>query len=731
MSAKKHLDFRNSKLSLPHLLCINIPMALHSYLPRSRRASITGLLLSTILSLHAAPRAFVRVNQVGYQPTETKRAVVLSTTSLTGTFSVVSNGITVFSASIPSTNAGSWSSTYPDTYLLDFTSVTNSGLYTIQVASSLNATSPVLSIATSPALYRPLLTNALFYYQSSRDGPNVIANVISRKPSHTNDEQAITYLPPVYNANDNLVGGLTNTGGPIDASGGWFDAGDYIKLIQTTSYVEGMMHVAVRDYPNLLSAGVDFRAEVRFGLDWLLKMWDQTNHVLYYAVAIGDGNGNTILGDHDFWRLPEADDALNVTKISDNYYVKFRPAFRAGTNNAIISPNLAGRMSATFALASQVYRATDPAFADSCLLRAQTIFGLAATNWVTTQSNLLTAPPWDFYPEDVWKDDLEWGAAELYFATAGTTNLSGLPQTNALYYLTNSAYWAGKYIADGNIDGLNLYDTGMLAHYELHRAMTHAGIASGLAVTKSALTNSINGVLSSAAAQAATDPFGLSQAYNSLDDPVPHVLCYAITANFYKQLTGSTNYDSFAQKQRDWVFGKNPWGTTFIVGAGSTFPHCMQDQIANLAGHFDGTPPQRYGATVDGPNNSLSGNGAFVDNCDVTNFSDFDGKSALYRDGVAFWMTVEPALDYTVPTILLYCQQMGELTPPVLQAPAYSIGGYPQFNLIGSTGFTYIVQGSTDLLNWQSLQTNTIPFSFTDTNAPAFDSRFYRALYGH
>ena len=328
-------------------------------------------------------------------------------------------------------------------------------------------------------------------------------------------------------------------------------------------------------------------------------------------------------------------------------------------------------------------------------------------------------------------DDVEWGAAELYFATGQATNLAGLPHTNALSYLTNSAYWAGQYQSDGNIDGLNLYDTGMLAHYELCHAMMQAGISSGLAVTKATLTNSMNTILSDAATQSGTDPFGLAQSYGALNDPVPHVLCYIITANFYKQLTGSTNYDAFAQKQRDWIFGKNPWGTAFIVGAGSTFPHCMQDQIANLAGHFDGTPPQRYGATVDGPANSLSGNGAFVDNCDVTNFSAFDSKKALYRDGVAYWMTVEPALDYTVPTILLYAQQMGELTPAVLQSPAYPPGGNPQFNVTGSTGFSYIVQSSTDLFNWLPLQTNTLPFSFTDSNVSGFGSRFYRAQLTH
>ena len=41
------------------------------------------------------------------------------------------------------------------------------------------------------------------------------------------------------------------TGGPIDVSGGYFDAGDYLKFVQTTSFVVNLMGVALRDYaPN-------------------------------------------------------------------------------------------------------------------------------------------------------------------------------------------------------------------------------------------------------------------------------------------------------------------------------------------------------------------------------------------------------------------------------------------------------------------------------------------------
>ena len=42
---------------------------------------------------------------------------------------------------------------------------------------------------------------------------------------------------------------------------------------------------------------------------WLLRMWDDRTRTLYYQVGIGEGNDQT-LGDHDIWRLPQADDTL-------------------------------------------------------------------------------------------------------------------------------------------------------------------------------------------------------------------------------------------------------------------------------------------------------------------------------------------------------------------------------------------------------------------------------------
>ena len=52
------------------------------------------------------------------------------------------------------------------------------------------------------------------------------------------------------------------------------------------------------------------------------------------------------------------------------------------------------------------------------------------------------------------------------------------------------------------------------------------------------------------------------------------------------------------------------------------------------------------------------------------------------------------------------------------------------FSVAGQAG-TYIVQGSTDLVHWVTLQTNVSPFNFVDSNANQFPRRFYRTGYLH
>ncbi|HLV97420.1 MAG TPA: glycoside hydrolase family 9 protein [Ktedonobacterales bacterium] len=640
-----------------------------------RRKGVLGLIAAVVFSVavvatllwsqsatFASGSAYVRVNQVGYVTSETKQAILMASGAESGaSFSIIntSTGSTIYHAAIGASQ-GSWSSSFSHTYLLDFSAVKAAGSYAIHVSGPIAAKSPTFNIDTGANLYKHLLSNALFFYQAQHDGPNVNASVMDRQPSHLKDEAAFIYDTPTYDSNDNLVGSLTKIGGPIDVSGGWFDAGDYLKFVQTASYTDAIMLFAARQYPSLFDGGsANFNSEGKYGLDWLQKMWDQTHRILYYQVGIGDGNGASILGDHDFFRLPQADDQLNAKPGDPDYYVEYRPVFRIGPSGSKISPNLAGRLAADFALCYQLYHVSRPAYANKCLLSAETIFDLAKT---TNVGQLTTVAPFDFYPETEWRDDLELGATELYFATALGHLPAGLPHTNPSFYLQKAASWAHAYMTGPNADAdsLNLYDVSGLADYELYQAMAQAGNPGNLAVKPADVLNDLKAQLDNGIAQAKKDPFGLGIAYGQ-GDASPHALGYALEASWYDALAGSSSYRTFGLTQRNWILGDNAWGSSFIVGAGSTFPHCMQHQVANLSGSLDGTPPIVLGATVDGPSASANFQGlGFQDGmraCPASggdSFKAFSGKGARYMDNVIAWPSVEPADDYTALGILVF-----------------------------------------------------------------------------
>ncbi len=53
--------------------------------------------------------------------------------------------------------------------------------------------------------------------------------------------------------------------------------------------------------------------------------------------------------------------------------------------------------------------------------------------------------------------------------------------------------------------------------------------------------------------------------------------------------------------------------------------------------------------------------------------------------------------------------------------------GQIAFDVTGTPGFKYIVEASTDMVNWVPMQTNTAPFAFVDTNLD-WSHQFYRAI---
>ena len=635
-----------------------------SFLSACKRFAIPCVLLAMTLAgawpAPGATTAFVRIDQLGYEAGAHNRAYLMSQISESGAiFRVIAaNGEIRFSSTVGAA-AGTWG--VFTVYALDFT-VRETGKYTIEVTGPVSASSSQFRIDAPAKLYSGALSNALNFYRNEHDGANFIKTPLRSAAGHLNDAHAAVYLSPQFNSDDLILGALQPTGASIDASGGWWDAGDYLKFVQTHSYTVALMLVGIRDFPAQMGSsanGSDFTAEAKFGLEWLLKMWDSSSQTLYYQVGIGtDFNSSPdLLSDHDLWRLPQTDDTIGGTDPALQY-VRNRPVFVAGPAGSKISPNLAGRMAASFAGCFQVYRKSHPTFAQKCLVAAEQIFDLANT---APSGDLLTVAPFDFYGEGEWRDDLELGATELYFAlSAPDCPLpTSLKHTDPIFYLRAAAHWAHGYITGPNDAGdtLNLYDVSGLAHFELFRAIADAGHPANLEVKQGDLVNDLRKELDSSNMLGQADPFGFGFPWDSYDSAT-HGAGLSVTAREYALLTQSDKFEALSRRWSANILGANAWGSSFIVGDGDTFPDCMQHQVANIVGSLDGTPPILAGALVEGPN-SFAATGTLdgMRKCPAgggDRFKQFNGNGAIYKDRVQSYSTVEPAIDLTAASFLMF-----------------------------------------------------------------------------
>ncbi len=603
------------------------------------------------------PPAEIRVDQAGYVVGEKKYAYVMGDSAELedAGFTVVDErGRTALRGALGA-STGEWNDAYDAVRPADLSKLTRPGTYRLRLTGSAQAQSPRFRVASAAELLDPLRADSVRFFRTQRDGRDVAAEETGREPSHLTDESATVYATPAGATSGAESGGtaaaeLKKTAGPVDVSGGWFDAGDYLKFTHTASYAVAEMLTAVRD----TSPVPGLPAEAAHGLDWLDRMWDGSSDTLYAQVGLGSGADGT-RGDHDVWRLPEQDDTLSVRPGDDDYLVKYRPVFRANEPGEPISPNLAGRVAASFALAAQTEAEDDPDAAADWLDKAAAVYAQADTH---PAGRLVTTVPGSFYREDAWQDDLEWAATELARA-AGE-----LGDERQSRWQDEAVGWARAYLRSDTRSTLGLADVSALAHADL---LASDGLDDDVAT---ALKADLVRQLEQGEKRAGQDPFRAGVALTEFD-AVPHAFGLVATAGLYARATGDHRYDAFAARQRGWALGANAWGTSFVIGAGTVYPHCPQHQVANLAMSRTGRGDILRGAVVNGPNkaaaleeapDSLDG----VRSCSAEpaggSWADLDGHGAAYRDDVAAWQTVEPADDFTV-TALLALSLAGEATP--------------------------------------------------------------------
>lgn len=526
------------------------------------------------VNIQAEQEIFIRANQVGFLPGDIKSFVILSSGNIEGRKVEVKNNRTnktVFAGRVPK-NLGEYGN-FKYSYVVDFSKVSGSGEYEIVIDDKES-----LSFSISNSAYNNLAEKLLEFFKVQRCG---YTNPLLHEVCHIADATSI-------------IEGTKVNGKPFDVTGGWHDAGDYVKFLNTTAFASYMLLFSYdfdpvkfgfdKDKNNV----PDILEEAKIGLDWLLRCRYNKNKLI---TQVQD------LRDHDNgWRLPE-NDPLGFD----------RPAF------AGIGKNLIGIYSATLALASRIWKEklNYPDFADKCLDAAESLYTI--NNSVPDVDSSGSG----MYIDKSYEGKLALGAIELYLST---NKINYYKDAQTLADSAGADYW------------WSWGDINSLAHYRL--AKFDARFADYIRKNLTEFNNKKENNLFGKGAE-------LSWGTNNV------LLGISLQNILLKRLTNESTFDTLSVYQRDFVLGRNPWGISFIFNAGKNYSRSFHHQINSIKGKLPG-------GFAAGPASKefLKNYNIQYEKADA--YSKFQTDDVYYRDDRMDYVTNEPTITGNATAIFVF-----------------------------------------------------------------------------
>lgn len=420
--------------------------------------------------------------------------------------------------------------------------------------------------------YRDALAKAVLYYDAQRCGSDVETdNYFSwRKNCHTHD---------------------TSLDHSIDMTGGYHDAGDYLKMGLPQAFVPSTIGFALYEYRSSFDSTKNTAKTLstlkRF-TDYFLKCYQSDTDTFWYHIGLDN--------DHDSWRLPEADTETRTCPDDGN-------AYWADKDHA--ASDICGLTAAALAQMTLNYRSINSTYAEKCLSTAKKIYSLGKKKLGTGRSNELN----DFYNSSGYYDDLSWGALWIYLAT------------NDSAFLDESISLIG--LSEKSMDGALGWDNvSALVYMKLYQCTKNKKFINQVIINLKYFSTGIG-----------STPAGLK-----IYDEGDPLLAYDVSESFvclhYAKITGDTQFNSLAKRQIDYILGDNPkskvirknW--SYIIGFGTgSWPQYVPHPALNGNLDWEGLEiPAKYvltGALVGGPDK----NDCYID--------DYKGTTQS-----------EPAMDY-------------------------------------------------------------------------------------
>jgi hypothetical protein len=349
----------------------------------------------------------------------------------------------------------------------------------------------------------------------------------------------------------------------VDLVGGYYDAGDNVKFGLPMAFTTTMLAWSVADFGKFMGGELPHaRAAVRWGADYLLKAATSTPDTLYVQVA--DANQ-----DHRCWERPEDMD----TPRSVYAVTKDRPG-----------SDVAAETAAALAASAVAFRRADPAYSSRLLHAAMRVFELADRHRGSYSDGALSGVVCPFYCSySGYQDELLWAAAWLHRASNNASFMSYV-------HANGMQLGAGDDDFSFSWDDKRIGTKVLLAKGFLRRRLQ--GLQLYKAHSDSYICSLVPGTSSFQASQ--YTPGGLIYRQGGSN------MQYVTTATFlllayarYLRSAGAcavcggrdvapAELVALARRQVDYILGKNPAGTSYMVGFGDRYPRRLHHRGASM-----------------------------------------------------------------------------------------------------------------------------------------------------
>ncbi|MDO6748188.1 glycoside hydrolase family 9 protein [Gilvimarinus sp. 1_MG-2023] len=598
------------------------------------------------------PASLVHVNQAGYLPslekvasyavpgTATNKATPRAWRLLQGSREDAIAGTATEIAAGSTSVVGEDSASGDYLHTVDFSSVTATGsAFVLEVLEDGEQNlSPIFSIQSDA--YSDLKYDALAYFYHNRAGSAVDASLVradlARAAGHEYDNNLSTKgcLDGSFECREN-----------IDASGGWYDAGDHGKYVVNggisvwtmLNQYERSLHLGANAgefadgtmaIPESGNGTADILDEARYEIEWMLKM----------QIPAGYENAGMVYHKlHDDSWTPSAFNPASATPSMNPRHI-WAPSTAATLNLAAVG-----------AQCYRVFNTIDPVLADECLTKAKNAYQAAKS------SSYMPAPytspagdgggQYEDLPGDrnaasssYVADEHYWAATELYIAAtldAGTdaSVYAADMQAATDYHLLLPSADPQTSMTWAHVSGLGVM------------SLATAGEAAGansnwVSQARLAVTNRANDYVTASQSEGYGVPFNVDTVYWGSNS---NVLNNAVVMGLARDFTGCSN-DEYLQamnRAMGYLMGRNPMGTAYVTGYGEKAvqnPH--HRYWANSLNSNFPAPPS--GVLVGGPNAGMDDPIAQVllDGCDPLK---------CYVDELEAYSTNEITINWNTP----------------------------------------------------------------------------------